>query len=392
MDVWMLELLKGIGRAFMQPYLYIAIIVGWILANKRIKKERQDFGTRVFPIFSEMKRTWGVAIGAGLVLSIIFLALGLVVPLPFLFLLSAVFLLVSLPMKFTWYSAAYTLGFAYILMLVLPFVPDVPDWLAVLEDTPLLSITAILAALLLVEAILLLKTTPKETFPEREKGKRGLSIGQHRARKIAVVPFLALFPAGDITSFAEWWPLLSIGGESYGLILIPFLTGFEWIARGQAPEVATKTVGRHIFLLAVVVLALTIGSYFLPILSFAAIAVGLLGREWITIRHRIREDQSPFFYPHPRGVHILGIIPGSPADQMGLVPGEVIERVNQVPVRTESQFYEALQVNGAFNKLEVRDQWGENRYVQRAMYEGEHFELGVLFVEPPTHEESVGFF
>lgn len=388
----MIELMKGIGRAFMQPYLYIAIIIVGILANRRIKRERKDFGMRVFYLFSEMKGTWGVALIAGLILSIASITLGFVVPLPLLLVLSAVLLLVSLPLRLTWYSAAYTLGLSYILVLVLPTIPQAPSWLLDLRETPLLPITALLTVFLFVEAILLLKTTPKQTFPERKKGKRGLWIGQHRARKMAVIPFIALFPVGDIGSFAEWWPVISVGGESYGLILVPFVTGYEWVVRGQSPILATKTIGRHVFLLAGVILILTIASYFLPVLSFVAIGTGMLGREWITIRHRLREDHSLFFIPHPKGLRILGVIPGSPADQMGLVPGELIERVNQRPVRTEHQFYEALQANGAFNKLEVRDEWGENRYVQRAMYEGEHFELGVLFVEPPTHEESVGFF
>ncbi|WP_246363885.1 PDZ domain-containing protein [Halobacillus locisalis] len=396
LDVWILELLKGAGRAFTQPFLYIAIIMIWISSRNRIKREREQFGTRVFPAFSEMKGTWGVALSAGLVLSIFSVAGGLVVTYPLLLLIGLIFILVSLPLRFSWYSAAYTLGLTYIVVLMLPYLPDrfkANPWVDVIEQTPLTSIAILLSVLLVVEAFLLLKTSPDETFPERKKGRRGMWIGQHRSKKMAVVPFIALMPVGGITPFADWWPVLSIGGESFGLIVVPLLTGFEWIARAQPPEKAAKTIGRHVFVLGFFVLIVSIASYFISILSLVAVAISLLGREWINIRHRLREDQPPFFTPQPKGIRILGVIPGSPASQMGLIPGELVERVNNMPVRTENQFYEALQVNGAFNKLEVRDEWGENRYVQRAMYEGEHYELGLVFVEPPPkHESSVGFF
>ncbi|MCA0971599.1 PDZ domain-containing protein [Halobacillus litoralis] len=391
MDVWLLELIKGVGRAFTQPFLYIAVITIWILAGQRLKRERKDFGARVFSPLSEWQGTIATGLIAGLVLSVLSIALGLVVSYPLLIILSVVFLLVSLPLRLTWYSAAYTLGLTYVFVLVLPAL-DVHPWLKTLEDVSLLSITIIMTVLLFAEAILLLKLKPNETFPERKKGKRGLWIGQHRARRAAVVPFFVLYPTGGIIPFAEWWPVISVSGESYGLVLIPMVIGFDWISRGQPVEQATKAIGRHVFLLASAVLVLTVASYFLPVLTFVTVAVGLLGREWITIRHRVRENRSPFFIPNPKGLRILGVIPGSPAADMGLVPGELIERVNNVSVRSETEFYEALQINGAFNKLEIRDEYGENRYVQRAMYEGEHHELGVLFVEPAVHEASVGFF
>ncbi|WP_281975970.1 PDZ domain-containing protein [Halobacillus litoralis] len=395
LDVWIWEFVKGGGRMFTLPFLYIAIIMIMILSMKRIKKERATFGTRVFERFSEWKGTWAVSLIAGLCLSIFTVGGGMVLSFPFLLMAAVIIIMFSLSGKLNWYSPAYTLGGAYLVLLLLPYIPgewqDYP-WMTTLQETPLAAIAALLGFFMLVEAILMLKTPPTQTFPERTKGSRGMWIGQHRGRKMAIVPFFALVPGGSIEPFADWWPLFSIAGESFGLILVPFLLGWEWVVRGQAPEQAAKTLGRHTFLLALLVLALSIGSFFVEILSLAAVVVSLLGREMIHILHRMREEKPPFFSSNPKGVRILGVIPGSPAAQMGMIPGELIERVNGMTVRSETQFYEALQQTGAFNKIEVRDEWGENRYLQRAMYEGEHYELGLVFVEPPTHEASVGFF
>lgn len=395
MDVWILELVKGLGRMFTQPFLYIALIMVSVISNRRIKQERKDFGVRIFDWFSVWKGTWSTGLIAGLILSIFSIAGGLAVTMPLLLLYAAVTLMLSLPLKLSWYSPAYIIGISYFVILGLPFLPESyqeQSWVVTLQQTPLTTLAVMLSVLLFVEAISLLRTSPNQTFPERIKGRRGMWIGQHRGRKMAIVPFIALLPAGSIEPFAPWWPLLSFGGESFGLILIPFLTGWEWVARGQSPENAAKTMGRHTFLMALVVLGLSIGSFFVSILSLVAIVISLLGREFIHLLHRMREEQRPFFSSNHQGLRILGVIPGSPASKMGLIPGELIERVNAVPVRSEHQFYEALQINGGFNKIEVRDEWGENRYVQRALYEGEHYELGLVFVEPPVHEKSVGFF
>ncbi|MBX0357515.1 PDZ domain-containing protein [Halobacillus sp. Nhm2S1] len=395
MDVWLMEFAKGIGMMFTLPFLYIALAMIFYVSGKRIKQERATFGTRIFDRFSEWKGTWGTALLSGFILSAMAVGGGMVVSYPLLILLSGVFLIVSLTGRLSWYSSAYTLGLSYLVLLVIPYLPQSVQgyqWVATLQETPLHTLAVVMAVLLMTESILMLRTTASHTYPERLKGTRGMWIGQHRSRRMTFVPFLALLPGGMIEAFAPWWPLISLGGDTYGLILIPFVIGWEWKARGQSPVRAAKTMGRHVFLLAILVLGLAVASFFISVLSLAAVMVGLVGREFIFVLHRMREEKTPFFSSAQKGIRILGVIPGSPADQMELMPGEVIERVNAIPVRTENQFYEALQNSGAFTKMEVRDEAGENRYVQRAMYEGEHYELGLVFVEPATHEASVGFF
>nr|WP_256522156.1 PDZ domain-containing protein [Halobacillus sp. A5] len=104
--------------------------------------------------------------------------------------------------------------------------------------------------------------------------------------------------------------------------------------------------------------------------------------------HKSREKSKPYFTQDHRGVRILGTIPGSPADEMDLLPGELIVKVNGIPVKSVHEFYEALQINRAFTKVEVRDFRGENRFEQRAMYEGDHHQLGLLFVEEASYESA----
>ena len=85
---------------------------------------------------------------------------------------------------------------------------------------------------------------------------------------------------------------------------------------------------------------------------------------------------------------ILGIIPKSPAEKMALEVGELVTKVNGTLVKDEQGFYEALQRNAAHCKLEVLDTNGQIRFVQRALYEGDHHELGILFVQDDKKWDS----
>ena len=85
---------------------------------------------------------------------------------------------------------------------------------------------------------------------------------------------------------------------------------------------------------------------------------------------------------------ILGILPSSPAEKLNLQVGEMIMKVNGFSVKTVTEFYQGLQKNRAFCKLEVIDLNGEIRFEQRALYEGEHHELGILFVQDEKKWET----
>lgn len=110
--------------------------------------------------------------------------------------------------------------------------------------------------------------------------------------------------------------------------------------------------------------------------------MAIVGRLWISYRHRVRENRNPYYYTaQNNGVMILDVIPGSPAYKMKLKTGEMIRSCNQIPVATKQELYSAILKNRAYCKLEIIDTNGELRFVQGALYEGDHHELGILFIE-----------
>lgn len=380
---WLIELGKAIGTLFLNPLLYWVALLAWLSSQKRIKNERIDFGQKVYGLFAETKGTWHYSLIGGLILSLFALGIGFVYSYSVLFVLSSVTILLTLNRKFFFLSAAYTFGFTFLGILLLPTILAgnfPPIWITEVADTDFTGFLLIMGLVLMVEAILLLRLNITQSFPELIKGKRGKWVGRHRLKRLAFIPFVTLVPGGLIEPFAPWWPLLDITDANYGLILLPLITGFEHRVEGAHPVEAARKIGRSVFVLGVVVLVLAVASIFYRPTTIVAIAVALIGRQYISYRHSSRDKQQPvYFNGNNNGMQILGIIPESPAEQLGLKVGEVIEKVNGEKVTKEDDFYEALQRNSTFCKLEVRDKNGEIKFTQRAMYQGEHHRLGVLF-------------
>ncbi|MYL54044.1 PDZ domain-containing protein [Pontibacillus yanchengensis] len=392
MESWLLEVAKGIGRLFLHPLFYWAICLTFLASIARIKRERRDFGIKLFNIFSEWKGTWGTSLLAGLILSIITISSGIVFPYAMVLLWTAIVILVTIMKRFSWLSAAYTASITFLVFLFLPedtlsFLPT--SWVDGLNQASIIFMPILIGTLLIVEAVLMKRQHSNSSFPQYIKGSRGKIIGQHRVKKLALIPAFFLIPGGAIEPFAPWWPTFSIGGGSFGLMLVPLLIGYELVIKGISPKRAASQLGNYLIVLSFIVIGLGIGGMYVPMLSLIGVVVAFLGREVSAFIVKWKDQgHNPYFTPRHDGLPVLGVIPHSTADKMGLLVGERIEKVNNYHVSNEEEFHKALQSNGAYCKIEVRDTNGEIRFAQRAMYEGDHYELGLVFVKDRHRKED----
>lgn len=392
-EAWLMELVKGIGRVFLNPLLYWAIILVILSGIVRIKKERHHFGSKVFDVFSEWKHTWPVAIVSGIIVTLLVLGVGVTFSYETILLLSMVMVVLSLALRFTLLSASYTIGFTYILLLFIPFILDNQTYVSVDSDlftnTNFSGLVMLLGLFLIIEAIFTRRVKRNESFPDLVLGNRGKWVGQHHVKKMSIIPFFALVPSGMITSVIPFWPYFSLGGETYSLLLVPFLIGFDHVFRGSAPHMKGRKLANSIGTLGVIVLLIGIGSVFISWLSLVAVILAIVGREYIRYRHGVHDKAKvPYFHMFANGLKILAIIPDTPADRLGMMVGETIGKVNGRKVHDETAFYQALQASGAFFKLEIVDDSGEVRFVQSALYQGDHHELGIVFAKEKYRGEG----
>ena len=385
-ESWLTELLKGIGKVFLNPLLYWSFILIVIVGYKRIRQERKQFGVKIFDVFSEWKKTWIISLLAGLSISLLNLGLGIVLSYESILILGIVVILLSISFRLSLLSASYTMGITFLIVLLSPLLLQFQTFLGVKSFTEidLTGIVILLSIFLFVEAILLNNVKREETFPELSMSDRGIWIGQHRLKKLSLIPFFVLIPSGMITPFAPFWPYFSIGDESYSIILVPFIIGFDYVVRGSLPQDAARRISKSVHILGLVILLLALGSIYISWLSLVAVLIAIIGREFINYKHRVEDKNAiPYFNPVAAGLKVLAVIPGTPGDRLGIQVGETILKVNNEEINSVQGLYTALQESGAYFKIDVLNDEGEVRFVQSALYEGDHHELGLTFAGEP---------
>lgn len=382
---WLLEMAWGFAKLLIHPVFYFTFLLAAFLGVSRVKRERSHFNVRAENAYYELRQLLPLGLLLGSVLSIIMIAAGVVIPLAAILFIAAITIVLSIRVRLL--SSVYTVGLTFFALFFTAgkdwSIPLFPELFSSLEDKLYPSITVLLALLVIAEGILILKNGKKGTSPKLMNSKRGQRVGVHELKRVWMLPLLLLIPGDALQQLPfEWWPVFNVGGEGYGLLLVPFALGHYQHIQGALPTQAVTHVGKQIMAHGFVLTAIAIASYWVPILSLAVVAIGILGREVIYFSQKTKEESGPFYFSkRNQGVMILGVLPYSPAQKMQLSVGEIVSKVNGTIVHNEAEVYEALQRNRAHCKLEVLDVNGQIRFVQRALYEGDHHELGILFVQ-----------
>ncbi|PLT31105.1 PDZ domain-containing protein [Peribacillus deserti] len=393
-QVWISEFLGGAGKVLLHPLFYLSFILCLVIGNTRIKRERQDFHTRVEDLFLELRFLLPAGIVMGLILSLVTVISGLVVPMAAILLIAVLSLVAAATLKVRFLSPAYTVGITFFLLMLLSretlILPIFKQAFNSIDRSIYPSVAILIGVLITIEGLLIQRNGHKATSPKLIPSKRGSTVGAHESKRLWMVPLFLFVPGGVLEVQFDWWPVFHLGESTFTPILVPFLIGFTQQIQGMLPKDAVRLNGRRVTGLGVIVTLLAIAGYWFDLAAIAAAGAAILGREILYIYQNVSEKKKPFYFSRrSNGLLILGIIPKSPADKMGLSAGEMITKVNGVKIENEQQLYEALQRNGAHCKLEVLDNNAQIRFVQRALYEGEHHELGVLVVQEQRKRQAV---
>lgn len=388
---WGFELLKSAGLFFLHPLFWFFVIVSLAFGYVRIKRERKTFHTRIADIYDELKFTYTKGLIPGILLSIVLGVLGISIPLGMLAIIAVMTATAALTLRANWMSAAYIvsvsmlIGFGLQVNQAEPFLDRFPQGFAVMWP----ALAVFLGLLVIAEGAVAYRSAHVKTSPGLVVSSRGLPIGQQLANRIWLLPLFILVPGNGLESHLSWWPVFSVPGGSFHFLWIPYFVGFGQRVQGSLPETSIRITAKRVCILGLIVSALGAASLLWTPLAGATVCAAVLGRIFLSVKQRVNDNAAPFYFSkRDQGLMVLGIIPNTPAEDLELKIGEIITKVNGVPVKHVSDFYEALQRNRAYVKLEIIGLNGEIRFDQRASYEGEHHELGILFVKDDREDEA----
>lgn len=378
------ELFDGIGWTvisfFANPILWLAILVSVVIGIRRVRRERNLFRSKARGQRTDVLETFFPGLLVGIVLSAISLSLGMTVTPLFIagFTLFAAVTLVVGVVRFNLPLWPLT-----VLALLVWFVTDerVDGVKEVGATTFLLLATLTLVA----ELVLVTWRGRKHLSPSLVLSKRGRFIGGLSANKLWLIPLLVIVPG---SSLEAWFPRFAF--PEYVPLVLFFPLGFSFLFTGKLPAELMRPIVQSRIITLLLAVLLTIGAY------VTGREEWLLGLPVLLLLHivlhqrvkRLNRSQTPLFLNGKRGVVILGTFPGLPASEMGLVPGEAIYKVNGDFVDSEVSFYEAIQRHKPYLRLEVMNHNGDVRFAQRAFYEQDHHELGIMFVSEPGNRRT----
>ena len=378
-----LELLKGIGKLFLNPLVYITVVFAVLLGYVRVKRERRSFRTRILWGWTEVKRlvadTWLFA----LILSVISIAAGLTVTMDWIvaFSVASILLVVLYVYQigspiFAAALAILAMGLGYSFSFVGFDWNPADNWMSVA-----VSVGILIGAVVFVEGWMIRKEGARSASPILEKSSRGMNAAVYLSKRLWMLPVLVLVPGDVISTYAPYWPQITIGQNAFGLVLLPVVIGFAQKARRTLPVYFYPIVGKAVMVVGVSVVVIALIGIWMPIFGVISLAVGVISRLGVWLYFSMKERQGSYAVsPHNLGVMIAGVLPDSPADKMGLVVGECIRKVNGLSVTNERDLYEAIQINAAHCRLEVLDHQGEVRLRQHVIYRHDHHRLGLLVV------------
>src|SRR5699024_9930716 len=124
LEQWAFELLKGTGKLFLHPLLYWTFFLLCMIGYRRIKKERYNFGMKIYHYFTEIKYTFPLTVIASIVLSALAVSVGIVLSYEVILVLALVTIILSLFGSLQFLSASYTIGITFIVLLIVPFIPS----------------------------------------------------------------------------------------------------------------------------------------------------------------------------------------------------------------------------------------------------------------------------
>jgi hypothetical protein len=391
---WLLDILAGLGQFFLNPLLYVFVLFIYLHYRRQMSLERQLFAVRIQTPFLQTVRSLGMGAVGGLVVSLLSGGLGVIVQIQDLWLLWGLAICLAL-FKLRFLCFAYAAGILALLHSLAQLTPGLAQvsaigtiwgWFLQAKPVPLLALVAVMH---LVEALLVYWNQGRDASPLFVEGKRGRIVGAYLLHSFWLTPLVLFVQTAPGTGFSgaffPGWPLFSEGGLTYSFLLLPTVTGFSALTQAMTPARKAGHIARQLAVYAVLLLALTYAAVLLSPLAVVAALFALVGHEALFLFSQWQERQlPPYFIQSSKGVKVMAVLPGTPAEEIGIMPGEIIVKVNGHAVRNKEDLYPALQVNPAFCKMEVLTHGGELKFVQCAVYAGNHHQLGIIVVPDAT--------
>ncbi|WP_128896808.1 PDZ domain-containing protein [Longirhabdus pacifica] len=383
-DVIGQQILEAVFMLFLSPFYYVSLLLIMLQFRRQLFLERKLFRNRLSSVTKQSLTVilWGTLLGIGI--SSVFVLLGVYITTE-LMMTVWITTIAAMLFRFRFICIAYVAGFIGILQVIWKWIPQASqiEWLQFIHDIHFPSLLIMVGVLHIMESLLLRFRSLRMELPAVVTGKRGKLIGAYQLQAFWPLPLFMFVPSeGGIQGLSlDWTTFFSSGSgqEGWMLTAFPILLGYSTWSLTQLPQQKAKQSSTWLLLYAFMVCGVAVLITFVPVLTILGALLCIVGHECIVWANKKKEENGvPFFTNGKQGLRVLAVIPDSPAAQLGIAAGETVYKVNGYMIETSEQLHKALRMNAAFCKLEIKDHHGESKFLQRAVFDGEHHQLGMI--------------
>ena len=370
---------------FVQPALWMSILITFISYQKRIKNERMNFRIAINHDFYEGRHLIKNGFFFCIVGSVLTFLFGTMIPMQwiivyeilicfglllYLFANTAVFCLMgSLPLLFLLNQTVFKNQTIFKLI-------NLDEHFLYASGS---SVFVLCALFFLFRYLMLRRVNQFSLIPSIHNGKRGRRLVQYEWHESVLVPLLVLVPGDLFHSVLSFWPLLSIHGQKFELFILPFwVTGAVKFWRQPLAEAVGKIRKQSFFWLGYSII-LGVISIFLPKLSVPGLLLMLLFLGIQSVISRKRDQRAGRWYAETNnGVRVIAVQPHTPAAKMNLKAGDIIISCNGVNVTNEEELYKALKLDSTYCHFRVRTYEGDLKLAESAIFADSPHEIGLI--------------
>lgn len=325
------------------PIFWLVVLLVYMQYKRMAAVKEQLYGVKTGGVWQDVAVATGFGLAGGILGSILMISVGLTLTESGLIYLWPVAILLML-INIRFLCFAYAGGVLALCKLLFGFPP-----------ISISQILALVAILHMIESILILVSGHLGATPAYFKDRKGNVVGGFTMQKFWPIPVVALIimgtgaAVGEGIQMPDWWPLLEPGltGDNeqliYTMIAVVAGLGYGDLAIARNPRDKSKKSSIFLALYSIVLLILALGSEASRIIALAAALFSFLGHELVIYIGRQMEFSSkPLYVPHPQGLRVLDVVPGTEAWRGGIRSGDVLLTVNDIPVKNRTQFEIAM--------------------------------------------------
>lgn len=378
-----------------QPTFLLGTALVFISKSRRFKYARTQLRTTIYKDHFELKRffLWGII--PGIIISLVSFLAGLPVSIDWIISYQLV-TIVLFGFGYRFIHPVFTFSLSALAAVLIGQVISVDERISSILNQwnspfvqgeslsyqglqPILALTI----LILLSTILTLHISKLNQFtPRFLKTKRGKLVARYRMTPLWLIPLVVVVPGDTFTRVFDWWPVFTIGSQSYSFLIIPVLVGFRYTVQAQMPTQAKNALLKDFLMLAVVAVAVFGLTFWQVEIAAAGLLILLIGGIIVLYRHRLRERKWSFrFGPAEEGLRVVAVRPDSPAEKMDIEIGDVILESNQRKLETAEDFTESFYSTRSYCKLKVKRIDGELVITETALYENDPHDLGLVLLE-----------